>query len=253
MLALTSSIFSSAHSEAKVSEGAAESTVYLASVCSELARCWPTNRTVNIVCHGHSVPAGYFRTPIVDTFNAYPSLLHHELKTRFPYAVINVIVTAIGGENSEQGAERFSRDVLPLKPDVVTIDYSLNDRGIGLVRAEAAWRQMITNATAQGAKVLLLTPTPDQTAKLDNPADPLLLHAQQVRRLAREFGVGLVDSLAAFQRAIGAGRPLSELMSQSNHPNRIGHELVTAELLRWFPVRAPIASQPPLDQDTRKP
>ncbi|MEK5235702.1 hypothetical protein NST99_08380 [Paenibacillus sp. FSL L8-0470] len=32
-------------------------------------------RTLNIVCHGHSVPSGYFATPIVDTFHAYPHLL----------------------------------------------------------------------------------------------------------------------------------------------------------------------------------
>ncbi|MEN6427970.1 MAG: SGNH/GDSL hydrolase family protein [Phycisphaerales bacterium] len=95
---------------------------YLLSVTTELSRQWPQNRTVNIVCHGHSVPAGYFRTPVVDTFNAYPHLLHRGLKERFPYAVVNVIVTAIGGENSESGAKRFERDVVALRPDVVTID-----------------------------------------------------------------------------------------------------------------------------------
>ena len=33
---------------------------------------------------GHSVPAGYFAIPFVDTFNAYPHLLHLGLKQRFP-------------------------------------------------------------------------------------------------------------------------------------------------------------------------
>jgi lysophospholipase L1-like esterase len=182
------------------------------------------------------VPAGYFKTPVVDTFNAYPHLLHRGLKEHFPYAVLNVTSTAIGGEESESGAKRFEHDVLSLRPDVVTIDYSLNDRRIGLPRAEAAWRSMITNATARGIKVLLLTPTPDQRAKLDDPQDPLLQHAEQVRRLARECGVGLVDSLAEFQKAIRAGRPLPDLMSQVNHPNRAGHDLVAAALLRWFPT-----------------
>jgi hypothetical protein len=60
------------------------------------------------------------------------------LAERFPHAVINVIVTAIGGENSESGAERFDRDVLSHRPDLVTIDYALNDRAIGLLRAEKA-------------------------------------------------------------------------------------------------------------------
>ncbi len=215
---------------------AAAPDLYLAPLLDVMATKWPKNRTVNIVCHGHSVPAGYFQTPVVDTFHAYPHLLHAGIKERYPYAVVNVTVTAIGGENAESGAKRFERDVLALHPDLVTIDYSLNDRPIGLERAEKAWRSMIDAAVSRGIKVILLTPTPDQKSKLEDPADPLVQHAAQVRRLARETGVGLVDSLAAFQNA---GVPLAELMSQVNHPNGKGHELVARELLRWFPAAKP--------------
>jgi hypothetical protein len=213
----------------------AVTATWLRDISALLSRQWPSNRTVTIVCHGHSVPAGYFRTPVVDSFNAYPHLLHKGLKERYPYAVLNVIVTAIGGENAESGAKRFGRDVLALRPDLVTIDYALNDRGIGLARAEVAWRAMITNAIQHDVKVILLTPTPDLTAKLDDPADPLNQHAEQIRKLAREYGVGLVDSLAAFKAYAAAHGKFDALMSQSNHPNRQGHELVAAKLLKWFP------------------
>jgi acyl-CoA thioesterase I len=215
--------------------GIAGERTYLADVCAELTKCWPTNRTVTIVCHGHSVPAGYARTPMVSPFDAYPFLLHRGLNKRFPHAVINVIVTAIGGENSEQGAERFKRDVLGLRPDVVTIDYALKDREIGLARSEKAWRSMIEMALAHHIKVILLTPTADLRAKLDDPNDPLNQHAELIRRLAREYHVGLVDSLAQFQDYVRSGGQLSDLMAQVNHPNRKGHELVAAQLLNWFP------------------
>ena len=111
---------------------AADPGTYLTSIAEELKVAWPNNRTVNIVCHGHSVPAGYFKTPLVDTFNAYPHLWHRALKERFPHAVINVINTSIGGESSDRGAARFASEVLTHRPDIVTIDYSLNDRRIGL-------------------------------------------------------------------------------------------------------------------------
>ena len=75
----------------------------------ELEKTWPDNRTVTVVCHGHSVPAGYFATPIVDSVNAYPHVLFTKLKKRYPNAVVNVIVTAIGGENAVSGAARFHR------------------------------------------------------------------------------------------------------------------------------------------------
>lgn len=197
---------------------------------------WPKNRTVTIVCHGHSVPAGYFKTPVVQTFDAYPHLLHQAIKKQFPFAVVNVVVTAIGGENSEEGAKRFTADVLSLRPDVVTIDYSLNDRRISLDGAKKAWEEMISAAKKSGSKVVLLTPTWDLSSDASKSSDPLHQHAVQVRELARKHGVGLVDSFESYLQAKEAGASLENLMSQSNHPNRAGHELVLQRLLPWFGV-----------------
>jgi lysophospholipase L1-like esterase len=194
---------------------------------------------VNVVCHGHSVPAGYFRTPVVDSFHAYPHLLHAGLKRRFPNAVANVIVSAVGGENSEAGRGRFEAEALNHRPDVVTIDYGLNDRRIGLEKAGAAWRGMIELALGRGVKVLLLTPTHDNSGRSEKTREnweALVAHAAQVRALAGEFGVGLVDSFAAFERHIEGGGELSDLLSHTNHPSAEGHELVARELLRWFAI-----------------
>ena len=216
------------------SPAVADPKTYLAEVTAQLGQDWPSNRIVNLVCHGHSVVAGYFKTPEVRMLDAYPSLLHRGLCERFPHAVINVIVTAIGGENAERGAQRFERDVLALRPEVVTIDDALNDRHIGLVRAEKAWRIMIEAALAARVKVILLTPTADLHAQLDDQNDPLNQHAEQIRRLAAEYHVGLADSLAAFKKYAAAGGHLEELMAQFNHPNVRGHQLVAPELLKWF-------------------
>ncbi len=213
----------------------ADRTAYLSDFAARAAIKWPDNRTMTIVCHGHSVPAGYFNGNLVRTFDSYPHLAHVELSRRFSYAVINVIVTAIGGENSERGAARFARDVLALNPDVVTIDYALNDRRIGLERAEKAWRSMIEAALAANIKVILLTPTGHLKADFNNPNEPLNQHAGQIRKLAGEYGVGLADSWLEFEKAAKTQGGLTAYMSQTNHPNRKGHELVAAQLVQWFP------------------
>lgn len=217
----------------------ADPRTYLADLCGELRRHWPENRLANIVCHGHSVPAGYFATPFVDTFNAYPHLLHRALKARFPFAVLNVIVTAIGGENSAAGAARFVPEVLCHHPRVLTIDYALNDRGLGLEAAEKAWRTMIEQALGRDCRVILLTPTPDRSMEGETDVaawDALQAHAEQIRRLAADYTVGLADSLAAFQARVAAGADLTDLLSWINHPSRAGHDLVANELARWFPA-----------------
>lgn len=207
---------------------------YLKGLVDVLKKPWPGNRTVNVVAHGHSVPSGYFRTPIVRTFDSYPHLLHRFLGESYPYAVTNVIVTAIGGEGSEKGAARFEADVLTKKPDVVLIDYSLNDRGMGLERASKAWTSMIEAAAQRSVPVILLTPTPDISTVFTDVTLPICQHAGQVRALAAKHQVGLADSFAAFQRYVERGGGLRDVLSQVNHPNRRGHELVLGELIPFF-------------------
>jgi hypothetical protein len=111
---------------------------YLNGVITELKKQWSNNRNINIVFHGHSVPGCYFRTPNVYNFESYPFLLLKGLTRSYPTAVINIIKTCKGGENSEQGAKRFKKDVLIYHPDVLFIDYALNGRVIGLDRAKKA-------------------------------------------------------------------------------------------------------------------
>jgi len=217
----------------------ADCAAYLAELVATLQAHWPDNRTINIVCHGHSVPAGYFATPVVDALHAYPHLLYRGLKQRFPFAVLNVIVTARGGEESDVGAARFAEDALCHKPDVVTIDYGLNDRRIGLKHARSAWRTMIEQALARGCKVILLTPTHNVTQRPAYTGEDrhlLAEHAAQIRDLAAAYETGLADSFAAFRQYQEAGGSLDDLLAWSNHPNRKGHKLVAGELLRWFPV-----------------
>ena len=212
----------------------ADPATYLSDLKMEMQKEWPKNRTINIVFHGHSVPAGYFKTPQVNTLAAYPNLLLKKLKTIYPLAVINVIVTAIGGENSVKGAERFDRDVLIHKPDLILIDYGLNDRGCGLEKAYTAWTQMINQAKDRGIKVILLTPSPDQSVNYADPANELKKHADQIRKIAVENQVGLADSYQAFEFLYPDKEQLSKYMAQVNHPNELGHELIANELMKWF-------------------
>ena len=172
---------------------------YLSDIVAELGKRWPESRTLNLVFHGHSVPAGYARTPAVNTLQA-----------------------------------RFEAEVPTHRPDVLFVDYALNDRTIGLERSEKAWRSMIEAALARGVKVILMTPTPDLSEDIRSDAAPLGAYAQMIRRLAAEYHVGLADSYACFRTKAEAGEKMSSFMSQVNHPDARGHAVVAEEILRWF-------------------
>ena len=185
-------------------------STYLNDLKKEMQIEWPNNRTINLVFHGHSVPSGYFITPEVNTLAAYPALVLKEIKARYPFAVVNVIVTAIGGENSVQ------------------------DRGEGLEKSSHAWMQMLIQAKEQNIKVILLTPSPDQRVDYTDANNELQQHTDQVIRLAKEHQVGLVDSYKAFEFLYTDKDKLRKYMSQVNHPNEKGHELIAREIIEYF-------------------
>ncbi len=212
----------------------ADPSTYLNDLKTEMKKEWPKNRTINLVFHGHSVPAGYFKTPVVNTLEAYPYQVLSALKEEYPFAVVNIINTSIGGENSESGSKRFETEVLNHKPDVLFIDYALNDQGIGLERAKLAWEKMISIAIKKGIKVILLSPSPDQRVNIKEANNVLEKHSLQIKNLAEKYGVGLVDSYSLFHQKVIAGESITTYMSQVNHPNEKGHALITGAIMRYF-------------------
>ena len=207
---------------------------YLSDIKIELKKEWPKNKTINLVFHGHSVPAGYFKTPNVNTLQSYPYQVLEQLKILYPLAVINIINTAIGGENSINGEKRFKKDVINHHPDVIFIDYSLNDRGLGLEKSRIAWEKMIKLALRKNIKVILLTPSPDMGVNILDSTTVLNQHAEQVKSLSSKYNVGLIDSYALFKEKATSGEGVINYMSQINHPNEKGHRLITNEILTYF-------------------
>lgn len=206
----------------------------LEAIKKKLERRWPDNQTITIVFHGHSVPAGYFATPTVRTFDSYPTLVHQRLCEMYPTAVINCIVTAIGGENCEEGLVRFERDVLSLNPDLVLIDYGLNDRALDTGTVKKAWAKMVTLAKHGGVPVILVTPTGARDVDFDENSDPLRLRTEIIRATSRQQNVLLADVYKAWADTLRSGLPQDSLLSHINHPNRRGHELVTQVIMNLF-------------------
>jgi len=207
---------------------------YLIEIKNELVKKWPDNRTINLVFHGHSVPAGYFKTPTVNTLDSYPFQVFRQLKEKYPYAVINSINTSIGGENSVSGQKRFKKEVLNHKPDILFIDYALNDRGVGLDESRKAWARMIERAQKDGIKIILLTPSPDMGVNLSEPDIELEKHSNQIKELSKKYNTGLADSYSVFRQLNIDCNCVENYMSQINHPNEKGHSLIASEIMKYF-------------------
>lgn len=227
-------ILTSFNHDKRHNAGIATTSDYLSDLRKELLKEWPNNRTINLVFHGHSVPAGYFKTPTVNTIDSYPFQVLKQLKDKYPFAVINAINTSIGGETSISGQKRFKTEVLNHKPDILFIDYALNDRSVGLEGARKAWEKMIERAKKEGIKIILLTPSPDLSVNLSDTNNELEKHSNQIIELSRKYNIGLADSYSAFKQIKKDCDCIADYMSQGNHPNAKGHSVIAAEIMKYF-------------------
>src|SRR5690606_22512390 len=111
---------------------------------------------------------------------------------------------------------------------------ALNDMGTGLERSGAAWEKMIEAALNSNMKVILITPSPDQRQEIKDPNNKLALHAEQIRKLAVKYKVGLADPFSDFQKIAQTPGGIENYMASVNHPNEKGHEIIVKQLFEWF-------------------
>lgn len=71
---------------------------------------------LSIVAIGSSSTEG---VGAIDRRNTYPAQLAAELERRWPQLDIEVVNKGVGGEDAQQMVDRFERDVLPYKPQLV--------------------------------------------------------------------------------------------------------------------------------------
>ena len=93
---------------------------------------------------------------------------------------------------------------------------------------------MIEKALARHIKVVLFTPTPDTTENILDANAPLYKHTQQIIALADKYHIAVVDCYDAFRALAAKGNDIRQYMSQVNHPNADGHEVVLKEIRKIF-------------------
>jgi lysophospholipase L1-like esterase len=154
----------------------------------------------------------------------------------------------VSGETTRQGLERFPRDVQNVRPDIMTLQFGLNDcncwdTDLGLSRvSEAAYRanliEMIDRARRFGAKrIILSTNHPTlrhaQLASGESLEQRRVRYNNIVRNVAVVTGVTLCDIEQAFSRY---DRPrLAELLLPPPdvlHLSKEGHSCYASVILR---------------------
>ncbi|CAN5447095.1 hypothetical protein BH09SUM1_BH09SUM1_05870 [soil metagenome] len=148
---------------------------------------------------------------------------------------VKMINSGISGDWAPGGLQRMDEDVLQYKPDLVMINYALNDYHLCPPEVtESSLREMIHCIREAGdSSILLRTPQP---VYIDSAGDGEFItdaHLQAtiaaVRRVAKSENVALVDHFAMWS-APGQRHPPRHYMYNMLHPNEVGHRRFYAEL-----------------------
>lgn len=188
---------------------------------AEIAASLDAGDDVRIVCFGDSITGAYYHT---GSRRAWPDWLREALMGAYPQAQLKVFNAGISGHTTVEALARLERDVLARQPQLVVMNFGMND--VTRVPMDA-YRQnlqtIIQKSGEAGAAVVLVTPNTVHENQA-RPNSKLEAVSQIVRDVAAEADLKVVDwfQFTSEQRQNDSlGWQLT--MSDDIHPNRHGH------------------------------
>ncbi|RKP58285.1 SGNH/GDSL hydrolase family protein [Cohnella endophytica] len=152
----------------------------------------------------------------------WPGQVVRELRQAYPQTAISTSVLAYGGEEMRHGMHRFHREVLPVQPDLIVMEYFINDVCYGNPEeTEQAARFILQSIQNAGIPCIVLT---------NNGANPLFSrngssssfqkYHELYRGLASEYQMAFIGAYAYFSNLHLYGKYfLTELKGNMvNHP-----------------------------------
>jgi lysophospholipase L1-like esterase len=185
------------------------------------------SKPINIVCWGDSVTSGGSATPYQ---KCYVEQFRAHLKAAYPDAKINLMNAGIGGSNTESRHAGYQKEVLDLKPDLITVEF-INDMGLGADIIKRNWHQFIADARIRNPKVEFILIIPHfMMASWNGTYEK---GAEAMRQIAKDDKVALADTGNIWANLRTIGMPYEvRLANGINHPDNEGHEYFTAGLMK---------------------
>jgi len=201
----------------------------------------PTTTSLVIVAIGSSSTQGAGASGPAHT---YPALLAEELRRRWPHLTVTVVNKGVGGEIAAQMLARFTRDVLPYRPQLVIWQTGSNQvlKSQDVQGYEKTVREGIAQLRAAHMDVILLDPQyaprvlgrPLHTAVLDT-----------LEKVADDLKVALFHRFAVMRHWVGSGQiKMEDIVSRDQlHMNDASYTCI-ARLLADSLAAATLATPP---------
>ena len=178
-----------------------------------------SGKTVNVVYYGGSVTGG---TGSSDPEKKSWRALTTEFLKSQTSGTVNAVNSALGGTGSYLGAARFEQSVLAYDPDLLFIEFAINDKysDLSVQQSKADIEYMIRKLNAKNpcADIVIVLVTNDSLYGSQYPT------YNAHREVADHYGVPIVDfGCELYNKFKGSSESFKKLLSDSVHPNDEGY------------------------------
>ena len=180
-----------------------------------------SGKDITIACIGGSITQGSISNGPLDSEikkrACYADIFFAWWKETFPEVQVTVVNAGIGGTDSYLGVHRVQKDVLDYHPDLVLVEYSVNDGANNSYKNsyDNLVRKILKSETSPAVILLFM----GQTTKVS---------AQSVHQLIGfNYGLPMISYLNLITEFFETGRYTEEEMSGDvSHPSVFGHAVV---------------------------
>ena len=157
--------------------------------------------------------------------NCYASKFNDWWVNKFPEAKINFVNAGIGGTNSYLGVHRVDEQLLSYDPDVVIVEFSVNDtdRVMNKYSYDSLVRKILSHST-NPAVMLLFTTMEDGTSLQE-------VHSE----IGSAYDLPMISYHDVVYPEVAAGTLNWKDISPDNiHPNDAGHDIINQIVSRYL-------------------
>jgi len=201
-----------------------------ASALAAVMRRAEAGEAITIALIGGSITMGTVSVGTQDAAypkrESYSAYFESWWRERFPQAKFTFVNAGIGGTDSYLGVHRIQKDVLKYDPDLILIEFSVNDDGrlpMTPVSYESLVRRALEAQSRPAVMLLFMAQTSGATA------EPV--H----RRIGEKYRLPMVPLHTVFARLIqGDILPAKALSGDVVHPSALGHAVTGALLAKYL-------------------
>jgi lysophospholipase L1-like esterase len=184
--------------------------------------------------YGGSITAGAGASKSAET--SYRALTTKWFRDTYPQAKITEVNAAIGGTGSDLGAFRCQKDLLDRHPDLVFVEFAVNDGGTNPTRIlnsmEGIVRQ-IWRANPSADIVFLYTTTKSLAPSYDRGEVPAAVIADE--KIAEAYRIPSINIGETIWKQVHDGKATWEsLLPDNTHPNDTGYAIYTKQICEFL-------------------